>query len=31
MSKLPFKMWFYMVPLDKAIMEELGFNVCIIP
>lgn len=24
-------MWFYMVPTDKAIMEELGFNTRIIP
>lgn len=30
-SKLPCKMWFYVVPIDKAIMEELGFNTCIIP
>lgn len=24
-------MCFYMVPIDKAIMEELGCSVCIIP
>lgn len=31
MSKLPRKMCFYMVPIDKAIMEELGCSMCIIP
>lgn len=30
-SKLPCKMWFYMVPIDEAIMEELGCNSHIIP
>lgn len=30
MPKVPCKLWFYMVPTDKAIMEELCCSVCII-
>lgn len=31
MVEVPCKMWFYMVPTDKAIMEKLGCSVSVIP